>query len=494
MLIRSTLINTRIGDREAAARSLRAAEAASDRIADRSMRELAHAHVQLATAATLVSSDASRAEEMLGRAIETYRSTNRTVFLPECHLLRARAAVHRGDREASARDLESGIAALERSRVPAGAAVGTGVLDAGRALFEEAIRLSLDRGDVSAAFAYSERSRTQFGAAEVVSMQELQKRLGRSGVAILQLIALPDELAAICVTADQVEAKQHVLSSDALESLVSHSDDDEALSQWYDLAIRPFDAMLTNTREIIIITDRSMDRVPFAALYDSATRRHLVHRMAVARAISASALHPASRVTMNVSLLAVALPSGDANAGLPETSREIAAIAPFYSRAVTIEPGAATFGAFADAAVNANIIHIAGHTQRQPGDAGSALVFAHERVTWSAIAARSLPRAPIVVLAACDTLMEQSSAPAAPLTLGDGFLAAGASDVIGTLTPIADADARDLFQSIHLHLAAGATPAEAVRRAQLEALPRNSGAWRAITSLTRTIRSTPAQR
>jgi len=64
---------------------------------------------------------------------------------------------------------------------------------------------------------------------------------------------------------------------------------------------------------------------------------------------------------------------------------------------------------------------------------------------------------------------------------------AGATDVVGTLTPIADTDARELFLSIHRHLAAGDVPAEAVRAAQREAIARHSDAWRAVASLTRCI-------
>ena len=467
VLIRSALVDTRLGDREAAMRSLRDAEAASARVADPSMRELARAHVRLATAAGLVSSDAARAEDLLGQAIDLYRAADRMVFLPECHLLRARAGLHRGDRDAAARDLDEGIAMLERSRVRTGAIIGTGVLDAGEALFDEAIRLSLDRNDLSAALAYAERSRMRLRSDDVVTVKQLQARLGTTEIAVLQLIALPGELVAICVTARDVRAARHEVSIDALVSR-------DALAEWYDLVIRPFEGMLGGAREIIVVADRPMDAVPFAALYDSAAKQYLVQRVPVARARSASALHPSPGGSAKGALLAVALPSGVANAGLPETSREVATIAKLYPNAVTIEN--ASFAAFNDAAPRANVIHIAGHTQRQPGDAGSALVFARERVTSSAIATHALPRAPIVVVAACESL-----------ALGHGFLAAGATDVIGTLTPVADADARELFQSIHRYLAAGENPAVAVQRAQLEALARNSSAWRAVTSLTRSI-------
>jgi CHAT domain-containing protein len=398
---------------------------------------------------------------MLTQAIDGYRANGRTVFLPESYLLRARAE---NDPGRAAEDLESGIAELERSRVRTGAVVGTGVLNAGDALFEEAIRLSAERGDVERAFAYAERSRAQLGS-NVVTLGELQRRLAGSDAAVLEIAALPKELVAICVTGSDAAMKRTALADVDL----------------YDALIRPFESMLAASQHLIIVADRSLQNVPFAALYDPATRRPLIERFAVALAMSASSLQPMPRRPAAESLLAVALPSGASNAGLPETAREIRDIAPLYPSAATIDEAA--FDAFASAAPNASVIHIAGHTARQSDDAGTALVFANERVTWTTIAAQHLPRGPVVVLAACATLQPHGRA----LTPGEGFLAAGATDVIGTLTPIADNDARELFQSIHKHLAAGAAPCDAVRAAQLEALAHSSAAWRAVASLTRCI-------
>jgi tetratricopeptide (TPR) repeat protein len=463
LLIHAAMASAALGDAGEAARRIREATAATARIREPTLRELAQTHLELASAAALVPTDRPRAKEMLTRAIDQYQANGRTVFLPECYLLRARTE---GDAARAAEDLDSGIAALERSRVRTGAVIGTGVLNAGNALFEDAIRLCADRGDVERAFAYAERSRTQLGSS-TVTLRELQQRLASSDAAVLQLVALPNELVAICVTARDAAMQRHAITSDL-----------------YGAIIRPFDALLASSTHLIIIPDRSLQNVPFAALYDAMAHRYLIERFAVSTAMSASSLEPA-QPRGSASLLAVALPSGDANAGLPETTRELADIAPLYPHATSIE--GATFAAFAGAAPNADVIHIAGHTAQESNDAGTALVFARGRVTWSAIAAQHLPRAPVVVLAACATLQQRAPANVRSMILGDGFLAAGATDVIGTLTPIADADARELFRSIHQHLAAGAAPADAVRAAQLQFLARPSSAWRAIASRTRSI-------
>ena len=65
-----------------------------------------------------------------------------------------------------------------------------------------------------------------------------------------------------------------------------------------------------------------------------------------------------------------------------------------------------------------------------------------------------------------------------------------AESVIGTLSPIPDAEARPLFLSIHRHLAAGMTPAQSVRRAQIEAVAGGVlPSWPSIAVITRCIHS-----
>jgi CHAT domain-containing protein len=113
-------------------------------------------------------------------------------------------------------------------------------------------------------------------------------------------------------------------------------------------------------------------------------------------------------------------------------------------------------------------------------------------VSWNEIATLHLPPKSIVSLAGCETLRRPNLPQTRTLSLGGGFLAAGAGDVIGTLAPIEDVDARELFREVHRHLAAGEIPAEAVRSAQLTALQVESAGrrrplWRALALLTHRI-------
>jgi len=473
LLVRAALVHATLGDRELAERTLREAKAAAAQIEDPSLAAFARGHVQLATGATILDSDPAAASRMLTEAIETYRAADRQIFLPECYLLRARAETRRGARDAAAADLESGIAALERSPVRIGATIGTGVLDAGVALHEDAIRLSLDRGDLAAAFRAIERSHGQLGDT-LLSLSDLQQRLTGKATVVLELVSLPDEIIALCITPHDAHlARRRITRSDV---------DPRTL---YDLIVRPFEPSLENVRHLIVIADRHLESIPFAALYDSASRRYLVVRFAVSTAPSAGALTNMPDDSAP-SLLAVRLPSGNASA-LPESRRELGDVTALHARVAMLEPPRATFAAFVESAAQSGLIHIAGHTARAGEDSGLSLDFVNGRVTPAMIAREHFSRAPVVILAACETLRRPSSPNVRTLTLGAAFLAAGATDVVGTLAPIADGDARKLFRAIHRRLAAGDVPAEAVRAAQLEALRRHDPSWPVVASLTRRI-------
>jgi CHAT domain-containing protein len=191
-------------------------------------------------------------------------------------------------------------------------------------------------------------------------------------------------------------------------------------------------------------------------------------------------------------IAAIALPSGDSPA-LPAGSAELDEIARLYAGKTVIPAERATIAALQDAAARADVLHIAGHTERQPGGGEDALLFAGRNpVTWRGIAVHPLSRAKIVIVAACETLRVPRSAQSRAMSVGGGFLAAGARDVIGTLTPIADEQARVIFTSVHRSLARGVEASESLRNAQLEALAeetagRHRTAWRAVALLTTRI-------
>jgi tetratricopeptide (TPR) repeat protein len=487
-LMRQAVISNELGDGASARRLLSDAAAATNRIPDAGLRAWATANVELGTGAERLASEPLRAREHLTRAIESYVAGQHELLLPESYLLRARAALRLGDREGAARDFEAGIEAIERHAIHfAGSVVGTGVLDAGRTLYEEAVRLQLDRGENDTAFMLAERARAQLtpNAAAIPKMGAMQQRLEGSGAAVLELMALPDEVAAFCITGRNVQTTRTRITRARLDELIAKNDAREL----FDVLVRPSLGSLQDARTLIVVAGPPLRNVPFSMLTDRTTDRPLIERMAVVSAPSAASLEGGPASATPRSLLAVVLPSGEETATLPDSDREIASLRGLYGQATVLTAEQASFGAFAKAAPRATVLHISGHTARQPGQDESALLFANgEHVSWQTVAGTPVARDSVVVLAACETLRAPSSSQERSLSLGEAFLAAGARAVFGTLTPIADRDALALFVALHRQLAAGVRADEALRRVQLDSLARGDNrAWVSVVLISNRI-------
>jgi CHAT domain-containing protein len=258
--------------------------------------------------------------------------------------------------------------------------------------------------------------------------------------------------------------------------------------------VRPAEGAIASSHGLIVVADPALDALPFGALYDARSRRYLIERMPVALALSALALQSGEPAKAHRSLMTVSLPEGErgGSTGLPHVQDELDDVRRLYAQSVE----RTTFAELA--APRTDVLHIDGHTQARTGSDEPMLGFAvprgdgREWISWRRIARERFLSGTTVVLAACETLRRPESSQTFALSLGGGFLAAGASDVIGTLDAIGDRDAQRVFQAIHRELAAGVNPAEAVRRAQLDALrryPSNHTAWFAVSVLTNRIRS-----
>ncbi len=491
-LARQAVLEAQLGDRAAAAASAHEAAIAAARIHEPALEQRALADVDFARGAVAAHQDGRRAEELLGRAIERYRAAQAPLFLAESHLLRSRIRRLLGDSVGARRDLQDGIAAYERHPVRLrDGVVGTGVLDAGTALYEDAIAAALSDGDHAAAFAYVERSLAQLGATTAIAdLAELQRRLQGSGAMLLELAVLPAETIAFAVSGDRAEVHRQPIAAGELTSLADAAarGDQSALTSLYDLLIRPSVSQLGAARRMIVVAGPRLEQVPFAALVDSATRRTLIEQLPISMSATASALRRRERPAVRRSMLAVELASDDV--GLPESLGELADVRGLYAGGASIAHDRATLAGFFDAARSADVIHLSGHSSGEPSAVETELLLGprHERLSWRSLSPARLSRSPVVVLAACNTLRTPRAPSMRGLSLGSAFLAAGADDVIGTITPIADSDARLFFYSVHRSLAAGADAAEAVRQAQLEFMrDARRTAWRSVAVMTTRI-------
>jgi hypothetical protein len=370
-LVREAVLAAASGDDGRATTLAREALAEAERLADPELRKAALADVHFAEGAAALRTAPRQARQQLTQAIDFYRTIAKPFFLTEGYLLRVRAALRLGETEAARADIESGLATVDRHRIRfGGAATGTGVVDAGRELLGEALRLALARGDVPGAFAYVERAQAELAPEEAtpVTLPELQKRLAGSDTAVLELALLPGEVVAIAVSPRDAALLHQPLQESRLVALASRTAaaDSTAARELYDLLLRPAEPALGGAHHLIVVAGPAFEAVPYAALYDAVARRYLVETTAVAVAPSASALRrlPA---TVPRSVVALALPTGglDEMAALPETEEEITDVGRLYRQGSAVPAPRATFAALVFAASRADVLHIASHTERQ---------------------------------------------------------------------------------------------------------------------------------
>jgi hypothetical protein len=472
-LVREAQLDAATNDEVGALGAAGEALAVASKLPDPKLRAQEIAVALLAGGAAELPRDARHARVLLTSALAGLRETPLRARIADAALFRARAALRLGDHDAAARDIDTGIAALDALNVPLGGAAAPGVFDTGAALFDEAVRLHLDRGDIAGALAFAERARGRSAPPVLI-----QQRLAGSGTAVIESFVSGREVITFAISGRDLVASRRPLPGDGEIALrdgeIALRDGDVA---YYDALIRPGQAVIAHARRLIIVPDPRLAGIPYAALSDGT--RPLVERMpvAVASSVSALARFPAGAPR---SAVAMALPSNGSIA-LPDSESEVAEVARLYRSGAVVPATLASLRA-----ARADVLHIAGHTTRDGSD-DAALAFAgNERAAWNTIAAMPL-HAGIVTLSACETLRDPAQAGSRALSLGDGFLAAGALDVIGTLVPINDSDARALFRDVHRQLAAGVEPSEAVRRAQLDDRNAGGSAWRALAVATKRI-------
>jgi CHAT domain-containing protein len=235
--------------------------------------------------------------------------------------------------------------------------------------------------------------------------------------------------------------------------------------------------------------------VPYSALIDARRSTYLISSHVIAMSPSASLLiraRPRSRSSSNALLV---LPDSSEAEGLPDlpaTREEIDQIARLYERPTVLRGSAATKHAFLADAMTASVIHFAGHAVIGETALQSRLVFSNSAAGSSLFAEDvrhlDLSKCSLVVLAACESNSDQTDNRQGVSSLGRAFLAAGARVVVGSLWRVDDVVTSDLLVRFHAALAAGNTPAAAMRIAQLALLNSSDHAWAAFTVMGSPVR------
>jgi CHAT domain-containing protein len=263
--------------------------------------------------------------------------------------------------------------------------------------------------------------------------------------------------------------------------------------------------MLSGVTELVIVPHDVLAALPFAALWNRSTGRFLIENMTIGYLPSIAAMHepPTQQRSGNTYRgVEVFAPLPDS---LPGTAREAHAIGHLVPGA-RLRLGYASTESAVRAALDAGRpIHIASHgahneddplfshivvgkvarDESGADDANDGLLEMHEVTELHSTS-------PLVFLSGCESGLTTDASPFSQSfeegSLAEGFLVAGAENVVATLWRVDDAKSVELAVAFYRELTSGLGPTEALARAQRAAIRRGrSGlAWAAYTVWGRT--------
>lgn len=392
-------------------------------------------------------------------------------------------------------------------------------------VYDALIEYQAGRKDYAKAFEYSEISRSRSllammstsdikrdglnvasvrQAASPVSVESLQRSLPEN-VQILQYAVLRNAVYCWIITRNTTKAiEMPVQNSVLMEKVGSYisalsqpagSRIDEGRREAAELAslifepVRPY---LDPKFPVVIIPDKVLSGLPFAALRSPQTGKYLIEDFELQYSSSAAtfllATAGASRLPRHdggENLLAVGNPAFDTNAfpnleSLGSAKREVNSISGDYSLPNVLTGAEATKQRLIQAVRLADVFHFAGHyvyDDRTPNLSGFVLADDDKSASRGTILRNSeilrmeFPRTKLVVLSACRTGGEKIIDGEGMLGAARTFLAKGIPLVIASHWEVDSAATANLMTRFHwFRTSGGLSSASALRKAQLEFL------------------------
>jgi tetratricopeptide (TPR) repeat protein len=477
-LIWAGLTADKLGLTRQASNHLQNARAALSSIQDPVLAKRASAELLLATAFVTVSRSPRAAAGMLSTYIEPQMRDDNTFLVPEALLARAHARNALGDANAAISDLRSALDLLSvrGESVP--------VADFRDAFFrtrETAARdltnLLQRQGDGPGALAVIDTTR---GSAFPGNFVRTQSSLSPvpPNAAVIEYVSYPDHLLIFIRNSQGTRVQSINTSAEELHKVC----DDGSIRPDGDL--RPcakailwsIEGSLGAANRLVIIPDSALARVPFAALPTSGgTLLVQSAEITIAPSMSVGLMRVAAVDARRITLIADPAFDERRFADLPRlrgAQREAATIATLYPHPVVFTGAAATPDRVMTALRDSSIIEIAAHAVTTAGDPfRSHFVLAPAGTDsgvlfLSDIAGQVVHQAPLVILTACASAAPTTETTTVP-NLAAAFLAAGASNVVGTLTAIDDDLASEIAIALHRQLRSGTRPSAALRAVQL---------------------------
>jgi CHAT domain-containing protein len=276
------------------------------------------------------------------------------------------------------------------------------------------------------------------------------------------------------------------------------SDQADILSrELYQLLIRPVEARLDPGKEVFIVADRPFNTLPFVALINPETGKYLVEKYIISFSPSSTVFIQCSDIARRKEAFSLerCVSVGESifqqpalmNSPLPSAIKEAEQVAAFYGHnSKLLLNGEATEASVRREIATAEVVHIATHSlvnERRPEYSGLAFSGRPEASSPDddgmlqavEIGRMKLPRARLVVLSACRTLIGRDYRGEGMVGLARAFIASGTPLVIASLWSVDSQMTAKMMKDFHLYRTRSNLPtARALREAQLDMLRQDS--------------------
>jgi len=453
-------------------------------IADRAVRNRLEADLELAEAGA---QDRGGRMAALTRAVDLSEERRDVFRLSRVLLTRARAHLEDGASRLARIDLEHALQSIEDERRNLDSTSDRLMYyETARSIADELIRVLVREGQPEAALRVADRVRARVLLETITgspvlpstSIEEWRRRLA-SDHALIEYWSVPNELYAWVVREDSVRFFRRQTTRRALfkasDNFVAQLETEGPFSadpaQLSNEIVSPAIPFLRQITSLTIVADAPLEKVPFAALR-LPTGKYLIEEFVLTQSPSAATYVLGSSMSQRQSILLLANPVAAGSLPRLAVHDEVAHAVHAIKHADVYEGAAATPTIYRSAAGNYDVIHIAAHGLDDSATGEPAIALTPARATTdglmtaSEIAATRLRTGALVVLAACRGASGRTSLEGT-LSLSRAFATAGARTVVASLWDASDADSGQMFSRFYSALATGASPAAALRAAQL---------------------------
>lgn len=346
-----------------------------------------------------------------------------------------------------------------------------------------------------------------------LTVAEIQKRMPNNSQ-IVQFAVLNNKLTVWVVTPTEIQRAEVPITAEALSTKVNDFLDTvnrpptagpykpNRGTELYQILIAPIERHLDQGRFLLIVPDKILNYVPFAALTSPATSRYLIEDFDLGAAASAtlfvnlSAAAQGKSGTRDERLLSVGNPRFDGALfkslrDLPSSADESEAVARLYTKPKLLLREQAIESTIQSELAQADVAHLAMHfvvNEQSEMLSGFPLSPAHANggiaekfdgfLQSYEISRLNLSRMRLAVLSACQTGIEKQYGGEGAVGAARPFFIAGVPTVVASLWPV-DSDATaELMVNFHRHRLGQLPAAQALCAAQNKMIHNNNPLYR----------------